>query len=295
MENGQKNFGDELGPFLVSRLSGKPIRHIPIVNHPIKIILFYLQGLTKGKYKLSYLKPVLNSLGKKNILISVGSIISWYNNPSANIWGSGIMNRYDKINNANFYAVRGKYTQMRIKEHGYKVPETIGDPALLLPLIVKCNNQKKFKLGIIPHFIHFEEAVNLFSSENVMVVNLLDDIEKVVEDINSCERTISSSLHGIIVSHAYGIPCLWYSFSKKNLAGDNVKFKDYFSSVEIEEYNPFEIFLDGSPLDVDKIIKNITDHKSINRSNKDVSRLQKCLLRAAPFELMENFKALLTH
>ena len=290
MENGQKNFGDELGPFLVSQLSGSPVNYIPIVNSPIKILLLYFYGLTKGTHKVSQFKPVIKSLGKKDILISVGSIISWYNNPSAHVWGAGIMNRYDKINNAKFYAVRGKYTQLRLQEHGYKVPEAIGDPALLLPLVVKPKSSKKYKLGVIPHYIHYEEVVNLFyNQDDVLVINLRDDIEKVVNNIFSCEKTISSSLHGIIVSHAYGIECLWYNFSKKKIAGDNIKFKDYFSSVEIEEYSPFEIFSAGSRIKIDEIIKNITEHTSINKSNKDLNHLQYVLLKEAPFKIKKEY------
>jgi hypothetical protein len=41
--------------------------------------------------------------------------------------------------------------------------------------------------------------------------------------------TYSSSLHGVIVSHAFGVPSIWMA-SSKPLHGDGVKFDDYFAS-----------------------------------------------------------------
>ena len=86
------------------------------------------------------------------------------------------MNRNDNIQKASFYAVRGKYTQKRLEELGYKSPEVIGDPALLLPLFIDPASQR-YQLGIIPHFVHYEEVKNANISDEILVINLLDDID----------------------------------------------------------------------------------------------------------------------
>ena len=81
-----------------------------------------------------------------------------------------------------------------MEELGYKVPEAIGDPALLLPLVAPMKVRKKYRLGIIPHYIHYDQVNETFkSSRDVLVVNLLnDDIESVIRNINLCEFTISA-------------------------------------------------------------------------------------------------------
>lgn len=58
-----------------------------------------------------------------------------------------------------------------------------------------------------------------------------------IKDIFSCEKTFSSSLHGLIVSHAYNIPCVWVEFLDK-VIGNGFKFKDYLKSVNLDEYKP---------------------------------------------------------
>lgn len=287
MPNGKKNFGDELGPFIVGELSGLKIKYIPIVNSPIKTIAIYLLGLFKGNYYLKDLFNVFYSLNKNNILLTIGSILGSNKKKTSLIWGTGLMSENDKIINANFYAVRGKYSQHKIKQLGYNVPTALGDPALLMPLIIK-PSEKKYQLGIIPHYIHFNDIKNKLNTEDVLIINLLEDLSEVVKKITSCETTISTSLHGLIVSHAYSIPSLWYTLSNKQLAGDNIKFKDYFSSVHIDEYNPFTIHI--ANFNKKEIILNIQNHTKINCIQNDLHIIQKELINSAPFPILDMYK-----
>ncbi|WP_245181085.1 polysaccharide pyruvyl transferase family protein [Flavobacterium sp. XN-5] len=64
---------------------------------------------------------------------------------------------------------------------------------------------------------------------------ITNDIESKTIEFLQCERIISSSLHGIIVAHAYGIPAVWQKFSNK-VFGDDVKYHDYMESVQMDVY-----------------------------------------------------------
>jgi pyruvyltransferase len=292
LEGKRQNFGDVLGPYLVEKLSGLKVVYVPLnCDSLVNSLRFIYRVIIKGQY--SYLDLygfIYSRISRSKTLLSIGSIIGHYSKINYyNVWGSGIIHSKAQIQDANFLAVRGKYTQKRLKELGYSVPNIIGDPALLLPLVYNPEIKKKFKLGIIPHYMQFEEITMLLRShQDLIIIDLLDDIEKVVRDIKSCNFTISSSLHGIIVSHAYNVPSLWYNFPGAKLAGDNVKFLDYFSSLDIENYEPF-IIADFGFIDVNEISKNVCNVVQMDAIAKKIAGIQKGLLDVAPFKIVEEY------
>lgn len=62
-----------------------------------------------------------------------------------------------------------------------------------------------------------------------------------IDQILSCEMILSSSLHGIIVADAYGVPNLWCKFTDYEAPGKGFKFKDYYLSVGKSIKNPVHI------------------------------------------------------
>lgn len=287
-KNGRANFGDEIGPFIVSKLSG--LKSIFINPNKKKIRRELMKSIFKNQNNYAIKDLIKILIGKKRILVSAGSILNHYNLKNCDIWGSGIIKQDEKVHDAKFYALRGKYSQIRLGELGYDVPDAIGDPALLLPIILPAKNTKQYKLGIIPHYIHYKEVMAMFKNDNILIINLLDSIENVVEKISLCEATISSSLHGIIVSHAYNVTSLWYNLDKKSLFGDDIKFDDYFSSVGIKEYKPFHLpeKEDINEL-IDAIVINVKSDNSINNIQSNLKLIQKKLINSAPFSVMDEF------
>jgi len=198
-------------------------------------------------------------------IISCGSIMRLCNKDTI-VWGSGIRDIDQNINKGIIKSVRGPLTRKRLLKIGCYCPPIYGDPGLLLPLYYNPVVEKKYTLGIIPHYIHYDVVSKMYNGlKGIKVIKLINkDIELVINDILSCEKTISSSLHGLIVSDAYNIPNKWVKFNNK-INGDDTKYYDYFKSVKRVDIN----YIDCSnykkiPENTYSIIKDVNISYDIN-------------------------------
>lgn len=208
------NFGDWIGPWLISMKTGKIAinsRHIGKVPQTI---------------------------------FSVGSVIHHLKsiNEKTIVWGSGLIKPLDrrntwhlkkKIKLVKFSGVRGRLTQSElVNKLGLNIPDVLGDPALLLPRYYQPKSQAKIRISLCPHIQHHEEFKNKFKQYNdINVVDLKRDPRDVIDDIVNSEICISSSLHGLIIAQAYGIPWIWLRIEDQKLVGDKFKFLDFYSTL----------------------------------------------------------------
>jgi len=199
-----RNFGDWIAPYLFEAITGTP----PIFCPREEISRF---GCT----------------------MAVGSILRHLiGEDCVVVWGSGIISASDIFRRPKeVRAVRGPLTRHRMMELGYECPEIYGDPAILLPRFFRPEHRsQKHSIGFIPHFVDRR----LFSRlTDVLVIDPTRPVERVINDIVSCELTFSSSLHGLIVSHAYGVPSVWVR-PVNLIDGDDSKFRDYFLSIGLD-------------------------------------------------------------
>ncbi len=176
------NFGDYLSVKLVER----------IINGPVTI--FKKQsGVFQRK------------------LLAVGSILSVASDYDV-IWGCGVNGKTLMPSSFHFSyvdirAVRGPLTRQFILDNfGLSCPEVYGDPVLLFPYFFPEFQRKEnpsYEYIIIPHYTE----KHLFPKEVYSnVVYPTDPWDEVVNKILSSKFVISSSLHGIVVAEAYGIP-----------------------------------------------------------------------------------------
>lgn len=233
------NYGDALAPYLVERLSGK--------------------------------RPVWTSIASASEkYLTTGSIITG-SLPRCIVWGSGIMNEDGVPGKADYRAVRGPLTRRAILAAGHPCPEIYGDPAVLLPMFFNPYVEKKYGLGIFPHYVDAEQVAHQYSGKDCLVILPTDSTEKVIADVLSCETIVSSSLHGLITACCYGIPCIWAEFSD-GVAGKGFKFRDFFESSGIAQYRPLDL---RAPRDIYDIRPRAFPHPS--RIDK------RALLSACPF------------
>jgi pyruvyltransferase len=163
-------------------------------------------------------------------IICIGSIAR-HAKDNTIVLGSGMINsRKEKLNpNANWRFVRGPYTRQQVIKSGGECPEIYGDPALLLPLFCE-ESIKEYDVGFVPHFVDYNVVKDQFPNHKVINVVNNNPLE-VAKEITKCRSIISSSLHGIIAAHAYGIPAAW-ALSINGIKGNNVKFEDHYASVD---------------------------------------------------------------
>ncbi len=218
-------------------------------------------------------------------IVGAGSILELLVDHSAGrkiaVWGSGFIEDGDHVvpNNLEFYAVRGKKTRDRLPEGYEDIP--LGDPAMLISKIFKPEESKSYKIGVLPHYADQEiDRIRELVAQNthMCLINALDHPEKVARDINRCALVLSSSLHGLIVSDAYGVPNYWMKVSD-NLKGGSYKFQDYFSSVDRV----------CKQIDVGRIDDDSYTDELISQYTpvRDIERIQANLIRSFPSRLIQ--------
>jgi pyruvyltransferase len=158
-------------------------------------------------------KPIIERLLKREIksthtpfehkLLSLGSILHSALNGDV-VWGTGIMTGWfpEHISQLDVRAVRGPLTRDILLKKGIQCPAVYGDPALLIPLLFPeftCNPVRDYI--VIPH----ASETSLFANDPNMV-SPREPWETVVKKITESKFVIASSLHGIIVAEAFGIP-----------------------------------------------------------------------------------------
>ena len=252
----QENYGDLIGKYLVEKISGKKV----IFAFPKKFSF------------LDYFMP---------IYVTAGSILTHVNHKCI-VWGSGIIAKEYEIKNAKFLAVRGPESRKHLMRQGYEIPEVYGDPGLLLSKYYTPEIVKKYRFGVVPHYNDYKKIKDWFlDREDVLLIDLMtNDIEETTNQILQCECIISSSLHGVIISHAYRIPSIWQQFTNK-VFGDAIKYRDYFESVEID---PYVFPIKETPYLANEMEDLFENAERILPKIGVVEKLQRELLEVCPFK-----------
>ncbi|MFD6888257.1 polysaccharide pyruvyl transferase family protein [Streptomyces sp. NPDC059957] len=213
----QGNVGDRLTPWLIRQISGAPAR---------------------------WVAP--HAPGRKHFV--TGSVVALAG-PGSVVWGAGVMEAGEYIDpRAELLAVRGPLTREAALRSGAPCHPVYGDPALLVPRYLPrrpCTTGGR--LSVVPHFADKAQA-RRGVPEGWQTIDVQQSVEDFVEQLMGASLVASSSLHGIVLSHAYGIPAVWIRY-RDLPSGDGSKFHDYFLSVGVPVPPPMSVGRAGAGLD----------------------------------------------
>ncbi|SKC35880.1 polysaccharide pyruvyl transferase family protein [Krasilnikoviella flava] len=221
------NFGDLLSPWLVEQMTG---REVVVADR------------------------------KKPHYVVIGSIINQATAKSI-VWGSGTYGTEGKDEvspKAHYAAVRGPLTRAKLgasRGFGIRAPEIYGDPALLLPLYYMPEVPVTHEYGVVVRWSERRWAQATFGPGVKMIDFARSDVEAVIRELLSCKRIVTSSLHGLIVADAYGIPNAWLASDSPR--GGVYKFYDYFASVD-KFRNPQALDLAAGPVTQERLRDSLT-------------------------------------
>lgn len=199
------------------------------------VVLGYLSGS----------KPRWSSL-KRCQVVCIGSVLNTYvaSKSSALVFGSGVrdprifdVSTDPLIPSSRCISVRGALTRSAMR-----LPHDtlIGEPGLLISQIVAAEPSADGAniTGLLPHFSEFrhdESRTQIKEAEargfRVLYPNA--NPEDLAREISSLDLLVTSSLHGLVFAHAYGVPAQLVSFRAKN-SEESFKFDDYLSVFGIE-------------------------------------------------------------
>lgn len=169
-------------------------------------------------------------------LILCGSILDhvpeWWNGVIA---GAGFLHERKTYNlpDAKILAVRGPLSARALKLKGI----VYADPGLLANELVPLED-KVYDLGIVAHWTDNDLQNNkIFKPYNPRVIRVDGDPLEVISEIGRCKKIVSSSLHGIILADAFGIPRRIEipprALTHAHQEGGLFKWKDYHSSINL--------------------------------------------------------------
>lgn len=244
------NFGDEVGPAIVS-----------------KMLENFFQ--CSADELLSDARSIeRDDDTSHSCLVSVGSVIHFVRSNDF-IWGAGVhpshlnMLKKRNVTNLTISAVRGRKTEEVLRTmKDLEVPATLGygDPGFLLPFVFpnfqrnvtavnvenlstkvldverELNDEStKKKHCLVAHLSDQGQPwlQGLKASDDVQVILPEQHWPVVVESLRHCNFVATSSLHGLIIADAIGVPARW--FHHKDSASQNsegtFKYLDYYGTL----------------------------------------------------------------
>lgn len=189
------NFGDELGPTILTR-HGHDLVWSPLREAELIVGGSVLQ--------------IVHRMGQQL-------------RPNVKVWGSGLIEEQSpRVSpNVDHVMVRGQLTRSRLR-----LPQVtpLGDPGILAPLVWGALPASTGTL-FVRHMVDSRPKPSWADAE----ASCLQPVDEMMEAIRKASTVVTSSLHGFIVAQSYDIPA--YHWQHPKVIGGPFKFLDYMTGV----------------------------------------------------------------
>ena len=243
---GDKNVGDLIAHYVLAKTSyNEKLSNLRVNEKTIQRCLCFDELRRRASF-IARLLMIFDGItryafGINQYIMSAGSIMR-LSSSYASIYGSGVRDSNQEFVPGMNLVVRGPITRQRVLDQGGCCPPVYGDPGLLINQFYKPKPTTiRYKLGICPHFSEYTTVLQLYKDRSdVLIIDMgCGDLENVLDHLSSCSKVMSSSLHGIVFCHSYGIPVRWIKFSD-SIKGDDTKFHDYFKGIGLADESPID-------------------------------------------------------
>ena len=199
-------------------------------------------------------------------LLAIGSIMHFARTSDV-VWGTGVNGKIPlsqlSFDNLDVRAVRGPMTREILIGMGIECPKVYGDPGILTADFFPVRVCKQVDIGYIPHM----EEVIIDVPNGVKLISPLLSLPEFINEILSCTKVISSSLHGVIIAESYGVSAVLLG----NTSGEtDFKYQDYYLGTGRSEYS---------------CIASLADALDYTSEAYDLNEYKKLLLNSFPIDL----------
>ena len=145
------------------------------------------------------------------------------------IWGTGLLHAVSGtgfLDHIEVALVRGPVTAALLGLER----DSFGDPGLLVNEAIPFAGQRTDRIGIVPHHSLMDDPALAQLVASDPAYDLIDprgEPAEVCHRIAACAHVFASSLHGLIVADAYGVPNTWLDPKGQS----RLKYHDYAASV----------------------------------------------------------------
>lgn len=174
-----------------------------------------------------------DSVANARHLVSVGSVLHLAREGSV-IWGTGLHGSMPEechhYRQLDVRATRGPITRRFLAQRGISAPEVYGDPGLLVAHLTgdRFAPTSQFEAGFVPNlhdlpFLAQNKVIEQYPG--MRLINPLRAWNEVIADITRHKIILASSLHGVVIAEAFGIPACFVRLTEHEPLQ---KYEDYF-------------------------------------------------------------------